>query len=170
MPLTKSSEVAKIFASSLAIGSVSFFRGIETTKPNNAIIDFDLCGEFPVMPSDAFKRTVSFRFPTGTICCICRIICFAKVRPMIVARIAIDMIDNLFRPIARYVKQSKTSGWINHFINADLSMPRFCDRPGADASASKAAGAINAPSEYAGFGIIVEQFLQPGGRQRHACP
>jgi hypothetical protein len=135
---------------------MSFFSGIETTKPNGMIVHFDLCDVFSMVPSDSFERTVSFLFPSTAVCHISGISCFAKVRPSIVVGIAIDMVNQLFWPLASHVKYRQRTASIKRSVKTDLPIAAWRNCTGTDTSASKTTRAINAPSKYAGLRIVVD--------------
>src|SRR5262252_6361598 len=91
-----------------------------------------------------------------------------KIAPTIVIWFAIDVVNDIRRPLASHPKYSERASSKKILINRDLPITKCCERSGSCSFSHEATASVDAPSEDTRRRIVVEQFPQSNVGERHA--
>ena len=144
------------------ISLMRFFGGSKQTYADRFVIDFYLGQPFTVFFSNAKKAAAIFRFWPSNILRVFQIRNFAQVSQFIISAFAVNVIYLIYRPFIVNIKPYQTMCVKQFIIKSNTNVSAFHLAP--DNTTQTASTPHFSPRKKAGFGVILQKFMQSFGR------
>lgn len=146
---------------SLHVGCMSLFGRLVVADVDAFAVHLDPRHESLMIRSDAKKPAPIVGFGTAQILAVDAKRNITKIGECVVGLIAVFMVNLANRPVARHVQKSESMGKVSTTVNADLpSVAWPATACSCSGFASTSSGALYKTRKYAGFMVVVQQFLK----------